>query len=138
MQLLEKTRSQKNILENKIETLASQYRIVKAASVGSKVQMDNGKLAQTEKLTAQIQSAWTWRFRVLPHESRFVEGDPGRHRSRSGPRCPSDEHFQQHEGPVGADSTPVAKRTALRRLIRRTKLLAARRRRRAAALAEPN
>lgn len=109
VQLLEKTRSQKNILENKIETLASQYRIVKAASVGSKVQMDNGKLAQTEKLIAQIQKRLDVAERVLAHESRFVEAIPVDTVLEADLVAQVDEYFQQHEGPVGADSTPVAK-----------------------------
>ncbi|HPC96022.1 MAG TPA: hypothetical protein PLU87_13835 [Sedimentisphaerales bacterium] len=109
VQLLEKTRSQKNILENKIETLASQYRIVKAASVGSKVQVDNGKLAQTEKLIAQIQKRLDVAERVLAHESRFVEAIPVDTVLEADLVAQVDEYFQQHEGPVEADSAPVAK-----------------------------
>ncbi|OHB66040.1 MAG: hypothetical protein A2Y76_11160 [Planctomycetes bacterium RBG_13_60_9] len=75
-QLLEKTSSQKRILENRIEALASQYRLVKAASVGSKVQVDNSKLAQTEKLIAEIQKRLDVYERILTHESRFVESIP--------------------------------------------------------------
>ncbi len=76
MQLLEKTRGEKRILENKIEALASQHRLVKAAAVGSKIHVDNSKLAQTEKLIAQIQKRLNVAERVLAHESRFVESIP--------------------------------------------------------------
>jgi len=76
MQLLEKTRSEKRILENKIEALASQYRLVKASAVGSKIEVDNSKLAQTEKLITQIQKRLDVAERVLAHESRFVESIP--------------------------------------------------------------
>ena len=75
-QVLEKTRTQKRILENRIEALASQYRLVKAASVGSKVQVDNSKLAQTEKLIGEIQKRLDVAERVLAHESKFVESIP--------------------------------------------------------------
>ncbi len=75
-QMLAKTTSEKRILENRIEALASQYRLVKAASVGSKIQVDNSKLAQTEKLIAQIQKRLDVAERVLAHESRFVESIP--------------------------------------------------------------
>jgi hypothetical protein len=75
-QMLAKTSSEKRILENKIEALASQYRLVKAASVGSKIQVDNSKLAQTEKLIAQIQKRLDVFERVLAHESQFVESIP--------------------------------------------------------------
>lgn len=71
--LLEKTRSNKRMLEDKIQTLASQYRLVKAASVGSKIEVDNSKMAQTEKLIAQIQKRLDVAERVLAHESQFVQ-----------------------------------------------------------------
>jgi len=74
--MLEKTRGQKRILENRIEALASQYRLVKAASVGSQIQVDNSKLAQTEKLIAEIQKRLDVAERVLAHESKFVESIP--------------------------------------------------------------
>jgi hypothetical protein len=75
-QMLAKTTGEKRILENRIEALASQYRLVKAATVGSKIQVDNSKLAQTEKLIAQIQKRLDVAERVLAHESRFVESIP--------------------------------------------------------------
>jgi chromosome segregation ATPase len=75
-QLLEKTSNEKRVLENRIEALASQYRLVKAASTGSKIEVDNSKLAQTEKLIAQIQKRLDVAERVLAHESKFVETIP--------------------------------------------------------------
>ena len=75
-QMLEKTSSEKRILEAKIEALAGQYRLVKAASTGSQIQVDNSKLAQTEKLIAQIQKRLDVAERVLSAESRFVEQIP--------------------------------------------------------------
>jgi hypothetical protein len=108
VQLLEKTRSQKHILENKIETLASQYRIVKAASVGSKVQVDNGKLAQTEKLIAQIQKRLDVAERVLAHESRFIEAIPVDTVLEADLVAQVDEYFQQ-QSPAEASSPAVAK-----------------------------
>lgn len=70
--MLEKTRSRKVLLEEKIESLEGQYRLVKAASVGSKVEFDNSKLAQTEKLIADIKKRLDTAERVLAHESRFT------------------------------------------------------------------
>ncbi len=75
-QMLEKTASQKRILESKIEALTGQYRLVKAASTGAQFQMDNTKLAQTEKLIAQIQKRLDVAERVLAAESKFVEQIP--------------------------------------------------------------
>ncbi len=76
MQMLEKTKSQKRLLEDRIETLASQYRLVKAASVGSQFQLDSSKIAQTEKLISEIQKRLDVAERVLAHESKFVEAIP--------------------------------------------------------------
>jgi hypothetical protein len=74
--MLEKTSSEKRILESKIEALTGQYRLVKAAATGSKIQVDNSKLAQTEKLIAQIQKRLDVAERVLAAESKFVESIP--------------------------------------------------------------
>ena len=76
MQMLEQTRSRKRMLEDKIESLASQYRLVKAASVGSNIQVDNSKLAQTEKLITQIKKRLDVAERILAHESQFVQAIP--------------------------------------------------------------
>lgn len=73
---LERTRSQKALLEDRIEGLESQYRLVQAAAVGSKLDMDHSKLAQTEKLIAQIKNRLDVAERVLVHESRFTQPIP--------------------------------------------------------------
>jgi hypothetical protein len=75
-QMLEKTGSEKRILESRIEALTGQYRLVRAAAIGSKIQVDNSKLAQTEKLIAQIQKRLDVAERVLAAESQFVESIP--------------------------------------------------------------
>ena len=76
MQVLEQTRSRKRMLEDKIESLASQHRLVKAASVGTNIQVDNSKLAQTEKLINQIKKRLDVAERILAHESQFVQAIP--------------------------------------------------------------
>ena len=76
MQLLEKTRSEKRLLQDKISALAGQYRVVKASAVGSKLNIDNSKLTQTAKLIAQIEKRLEVAERVLAHESRFVQTIP--------------------------------------------------------------
>jgi chromosome segregation ATPase len=76
-QLLTKTTSEKQVLEHKIEALTSQYRLVQATAAGSaNLQMDSSKLAQTEKLIAQIQKRLDVAERVLAHESKYVESIP--------------------------------------------------------------
>jgi len=76
MQVLEQTRSRKRMLQDKIESLASQHRLVKAASVGTNIQVDNSKLAQTEKLITQIKKRLDVAERILAHESQFVQAIP--------------------------------------------------------------
>ncbi len=71
--MLQKTRSQKTMLKDKIDSLASQHRLVQAAAVGSHVQMDNSKLAQTEKLIGDIKKRLDVAERVLARESEFVQ-----------------------------------------------------------------
>jgi hypothetical protein len=76
MQMLEQTTSRKKMLATKIESLSSQYRLIQAASVGSNIQVNNSKLAQTEKLIAQIKKRLDVAERVLAHESQFVQSIP--------------------------------------------------------------
>ncbi len=76
MQLLERTKGQKRLLEDKIEELASRYQLVRAAAVGSHIKVDNSKLAQTEKLISQIKKRLDVAERVLAHESTFVQAIP--------------------------------------------------------------
>jgi len=73
MQMLERTRAEKARLEDQVAALDSQYRLVKAASTGSRVQMDNSKLAQAEKLLGQIRTRLNVAERVLAHEAKFVQ-----------------------------------------------------------------
>ena len=73
MQVLERTRSQKSLLEGQIASLESQHRLIQAASVGSGSRIDTSKLAQTQKLIADIKKQLDVSERVLAHESRFVE-----------------------------------------------------------------
>lgn len=72
-QMLQRTQSQKALLQDKIESLASQHRLVQAAAVGSHVKMDNSKLAKTEKLINDIQKRLDVAERVLARESEFVQ-----------------------------------------------------------------
>lgn len=75
-QMLDRTRMQKAQLEDQIEALEGQYRLVKAASVGSDLHLDSSKLAQTEKLIDQIKKRLDVAERVLAHESKFTQPIP--------------------------------------------------------------
>jgi hypothetical protein len=97
MQLLEQTRSRKRVLEDKIESLASQYRVVKAAAIGSNIQVDNSKLAKTEKLISQIKKRLDVAERVLAHESQFVQAIPVDAVAEADLLTQVDEYFQTRE-----------------------------------------
>ena len=107
MQLLEKTRSQKRILANRIEALASQYRLVKAASVGSQIQVDNGKLARTQKLITEIQKRLDVAERVLAHESKFIESIPVDTVVESDLVAQVDEYFESREDEASDENLGV-------------------------------
>jgi chromosome segregation ATPase len=76
IRLLEQTRAQKRLLADKIGALESQYRVVRASAVGSGIDIDGSKLAQTAKLIAEIKKRLDVAERVLAHESRFVQSIP--------------------------------------------------------------
>lgn len=76
MTMLEKTKSQKRILASRIEGLESKHRLLKASAVGTGVQIDGSKLAQTERLLEQIKKRLDVAERVLTHESKFVQTIP--------------------------------------------------------------
>ena len=76
MQLLDNTRAQKRIHEAKIEGLESQWHPHKASAVGSHIQVDDSKMAQTQKLIDQIKKRLDVAERVLAHESRFIQSIP--------------------------------------------------------------
>lgn len=72
--VLQRTRSQKSLLEDRIEALQAQHRLVQATQVGSRVAVDGSKLAQTEKLISDIKKRLDVAERVLARESEFVQG----------------------------------------------------------------
>ena len=72
-QTLERTRSQKALLESQIASLESQNQLLKSQSIGSGVEIDRSKLAQSEKLISEIKKQLDVAERVLAHDSRFVE-----------------------------------------------------------------
>lgn len=73
MQALQRTRSQKSLLESQIAALEAQNQLVRAASVGSAVAIDNSKLSQSEQLIADIKKQLDVSERVLAHEANFVQ-----------------------------------------------------------------
>ena len=112
MNLLEQTRGRKRVLKDKIESLASQYRLVKAASIGSNIQVDNSKLAQTEKLISQIKRRLDVAERVLAHESQFVQAIPVDAVAEADLLTQVDEYFQiKEKNPTLASAADQTKET---------------------------
>jgi hypothetical protein len=73
VQALERTRSQKALLESQIAALASQHKLLQATSAGSTVLVDTSKLAQSERLILEVKKQLDVSERVLAHESRFAQ-----------------------------------------------------------------
>jgi hypothetical protein len=73
IEMLDKARGKKAILEQKVAALASKHRLIQAASIGSEMEMSDSTLAQADKLIADIQKRLEVSERVLAHEGRFVE-----------------------------------------------------------------
>lgn len=76
VQMFDRTRNQRAQLESQIAALDSQHKLVQMASVGSGVQIDHSKLAQTEKLIADIKKQLDVAERVLAHKAKFVDSIP--------------------------------------------------------------
>jgi hypothetical protein len=109
MAVLERTKSQKLRLEDQIESLEAQYRLVKAASVGSRFEVDNTKLAQTERLIREIKKRLDVAERVLAHETRFVDPIPVDTISEPDLIAQVDEHMAAHDSAyTSPDRDPVA------------------------------
>jgi hypothetical protein len=73
MQMLDKARSQKAILESQIASLDAQNKLIHAAAVGSSLQIDNSKLAQSQRLIDDIKKQLDISERVISREGKFTE-----------------------------------------------------------------
>lgn len=73
MQMLQKTKGQKSLLESQIAALEAQNQLVKAAAVGTQFQIDGSKLAQSERLIGEIKKQLDVAERVLAHQSSFIQ-----------------------------------------------------------------
>jgi predicted nucleic acid-binding Zn-ribbon protein len=73
IQSLEKARQQKALLESQIATLDGQNKLIQAASNGSSLEINQSKLAQSQKLINEIKKQLEISQRVLAHESHFVD-----------------------------------------------------------------
>jgi hypothetical protein len=67
--VLERSRARKAELEQKIEALSSQFRLVQAQSVGTKVSLKDTQLSRADKLITDIQKRLETAQRVLGYEA---------------------------------------------------------------------
>ena len=72
-QHLDSIRSRKKMLEIKIEGLEGQYRLVQASAAGSGIELDDSKLAQSEKLLKEIKKRLDVAERMLAFEGQFIQ-----------------------------------------------------------------
>ncbi len=70
---LASTRQNKQLLENKIASLESQYRLIQASSVGSGYSIDNSSISKSEKLISQIKKRLDVAERVLANKGKFLD-----------------------------------------------------------------
>ena len=75
VEMLERTRSRKAELEQKIEALVAQHRVVRAQSVASSVHIDDSRLARADNLVTEIEKRLQTAQRVLAHEAELVVDD---------------------------------------------------------------
>ncbi len=73
MQMHERAKHQKLALEQKIESLVAQHRLVQSSSIGSRQAVDGSQLTRADQLLAQIQRRLDVSQRVLAHESDLHE-----------------------------------------------------------------
>ncbi len=74
-EMLEKTKARKAELEQKIESLVAQHRLVKAQAATSAVHIDNSKLARADRLMTEIEKRLQTAQRVLAHEADLLIED---------------------------------------------------------------
>ncbi|MCG8652824.1 MAG: signal peptide-containing protein [Pirellulales bacterium] len=73
LQMHDRAKHQKLQLEQKIESLVAQHRLVKTSSIGSKVAVEGGQLNRAEQLLGQIQRRLDVSQRILAHEADLHE-----------------------------------------------------------------
>ena len=76
MQLLDRARSRKTELEQRVEGLVAKNRLIKASAVQSRVHVDDSKLSRADQLLSDIQKRLNVAERVLAHEEStalFIE-----------------------------------------------------------------
>ncbi|NQV25680.1 MAG: signal peptide-containing protein [Rhodopirellula sp.] len=69
MQMLDRARDRKAQLEQKVESLVAQHRLVKASAIGSRFHVDDSKLSKADQLLSDIQKRVDVSERVLAHDS---------------------------------------------------------------------
>ena len=73
---LDQMRIRRVEVESEIEQLESQFRVVQAEAATSKLDLDDGKLAQIHSVLTDLRKRLEVSQRVLAHESRFIENIP--------------------------------------------------------------
>lgn len=73
---MEAAKAQKATLEAQVEGLEAQYRLVQAASAGTEFQLDGGRLAEAQKVVADIRKQLDVTEHVLAHEAKFTQPIP--------------------------------------------------------------
>jgi hypothetical protein len=108
LEKLEKTRLARIQLASQIEGLEGQFRLVQAQSAGSEFRLDQSKLAQTERVIAELKKRLEVAQRVLAREAKFVEMIPIETESESRIVERVDAYFAGKGGGLANGPAPAA------------------------------
>ena len=75
MQMLDRAKAQKLQLEQKIESLVAQHRVIKASSTGRHSDHETADFSRAEKLVADIETRLDVAQRIVAHENELVPID---------------------------------------------------------------
>jgi hypothetical protein len=110
VQLLDKARNRKMQLEQKVEALVAQHRLVQASAVGSRVHVNDTKLAKADKLLTEIQKRLMVAERVLEHEQTELVLGEGEIIDEAGMLADIDAHLGKASAePVANAGSPTTK-----------------------------
>lgn len=99
MQAMESAKSQKATLEAQIDALEAQYQLVKTASAGTDLQIDHSKLAQAQKVVADIHKQLDVAEHVLAHEAKFTHAVATDSIDEKDLLAQVDQHFNKEPAP---------------------------------------
>jgi hypothetical protein len=107
LQKLEKTRLARLELASQIEALEGQFRLMQAQASGTEFHLDDSKLAQSQRIIADLKKRLEVAQHVLAREAQFVETIPVERADESTVVEKVDAYFSK-KGPSSSGSARAA------------------------------